>query len=68
MAAPGGIPIYAASARPSLSIMRMDLETLYGHIRNGGTTVSKGDPLKVDAKITEVGTTGNSAGNDLTLK
>ncbi|WP_334072117.1 MULTISPECIES: murein hydrolase activator EnvC family protein [Paenibacillus] len=36
--------------------------TLYGHIRNGGIKVEKGQQVKRGEKIAEVGSTGNSTG------
>ncbi|WP_282938819.1 M23 family metallopeptidase [Paenibacillus sp. RC67] len=39
--------------------------TLYGHIRNGGTVVEKGDHVKRGQKVAEVGSTGESTGNHL---
>lgn len=39
--------------------------TLYGHIRNGGTVVEKGDNVKRGQKVAEVGSTGESTGNHL---
>jgi murein DD-endopeptidase MepM/ murein hydrolase activator NlpD len=39
--------------------------TLYGHIRNDGTVVKKGDIVKRGQKIAEVGATGQATGNHL---
>lgn len=36
--------------------------TLYGHIRNGGIAVEKGQQVKKGEKVAEVGSTGNSTG------
>lgn len=41
------------------------LWTLYGHIRNGGIKVEKGEKVKKGEKIAEVGSTGNSTGPHL---
>ncbi len=39
--------------------------TLYGHIRNGGLAVQKGDTVRRGQKVAEVGSTGRSTGNHL---
>jgi murein DD-endopeptidase MepM/ murein hydrolase activator NlpD len=39
--------------------------TLYGHIRDGGIKVEKGDKVKRGQKIAEVGHTGRATGNHL---
>lgn len=39
--------------------------TLYGHIRDGGIAVEKGDKVKRGQKIAEVGHTGRATGNHL---
>lgn len=39
--------------------------TLYGHIRNNGIVVKKGDSVKRGQKVAEVGSTGRSTGNHL---
>jgi murein DD-endopeptidase MepM/ murein hydrolase activator NlpD len=39
--------------------------TLYGHIRNDGIVVKKGDSVKRGQKIAEVGSTGQATGNHL---
>ncbi|TVY09357.1 murein hydrolase activator EnvC family protein [Paenibacillus cremeus] len=39
--------------------------TLYGHIRNDGIVVDKGDTVKRGQKIAEVGATGRATGNHL---
>jgi murein DD-endopeptidase MepM/ murein hydrolase activator NlpD len=41
------------------------LWTLYGHIRNGGIKVDKGEKVSKGQKIAEVGSTGNSTGPHL---
>lgn len=39
--------------------------TLYGHIRNNGIVVKKGDTVQRGQKVAEVGSTGRSTGNHL---
>ncbi|RAP74286.1 hypothetical protein DL346_22800 [Paenibacillus montanisoli] len=78
MAAPKGTPIYAAES--GLVIVAQwwseygncviidhggGLWTVYGHIRNGGIKVEKGQTVKRGQKIAEVGSTGMSTGNHL---
>lgn len=78
MAAPQGTPIYAAASGVVIVAQTWSgygntviidhgngLWTLYGHIRNGGILVEKGDTVKVGEKIAEVGSTGNSTGPHL---
>ncbi|WP_195573551.1 murein hydrolase activator EnvC family protein [Paenibacillus sp. 1001270B_150601_E10] len=78
MAAPGGTSIYAAESGVVVlaewwsgygNCVIIDhgqgLWTLYGHIRNGGIKVQKGDKVQVGDKIAEVGSTGRSTGNHL---
>lgn len=78
MAAPGGSSIYAAESGVVIlaewwsgygNCVIIDhgdgVWTLYGHIRNGGIKVSKGDKVDVGDKIAEVGSTGQSTGNHL---
>ncbi|WP_338044976.1 murein hydrolase activator EnvC family protein [Paenibacillus lignilyticus] len=78
MAAPAGTSIYAAES--GLVIVAQwwseygncviidhggGLWTVYGHIRNGGIKVEKGQTVKRGQKIAEVGSTGMSTGNHL---
>ncbi|WP_227872156.1 murein hydrolase activator EnvC family protein [Paenibacillus albus] len=78
MAAPKGTSIYAAESGIVLVAQWMGeygncviidhgggLWTIYGHIRNGGIMVEKGQSVKRGQKIAEVGSTGNSTGNHL---
>nr|WP_183604299.1 M23 family metallopeptidase [Paenibacillus phyllosphaerae] len=78
MAAPAGTPIYAAESGTVLvaqwwsgygNAVIIDhgngLWTVYGHIRNGGIKVEKGETVKRGQKIAEVGSTGQSTGNHL---
>lgn len=77
-AAPQGTAIYAAEAGVVLVAQSWSsygntviidhgngLWTLYGHIRNNGIKVDKGDTVKKGQKIAEVGSTGNSTGPHL---
>ncbi|MEF2243910.1 MULTISPECIES: murein hydrolase activator EnvC family protein [unclassified Paenibacillus] len=76
--APSGTPIYAAESGVVIvsqwwggygNCVIIDhgngLWTLYGHIRNGGLLVDKGDTVKKGQQIAEVGNTGNSTGPHL---
>ncbi|ASS67196.1 MULTISPECIES: M23 family metallopeptidase [unclassified Paenibacillus] len=78
MAAPEGTNIYAAESGVVLiaqwwtgygNCVVIDhgggLWTIYGHIRNGGIKVEKGETVKRGQLIAEVGSTGNSTGNHL---
>lgn len=78
MATPGGTPIYAAESGTVLiaewwsgygNCVVIDhgngVWTLYGHIRNGGIKVQKGDQVSRGDKIAEVGATGRATGNHL---
>ncbi len=78
MAAPQGTPIYAAESGVVIvaqwwsgygNAVIIDhgggLWTLYGHIKNGGILVKKGDTVKRGEKIALVGSTGNSTGPHL---
>jgi murein DD-endopeptidase MepM/ murein hydrolase activator NlpD len=77
-AAPQGTDIYAAEGGVVLVAQTWSsygncviidhgngLWTLYGHIRNGGIKVEKGETVKKGQKIAEVGSTGNSTGPHL---
>ena len=78
MAVPKGTPIYAAEAGVVIvaqwwngygNCVIIDhgggLWTIYGHIRDGGIKVEKGQTVKRGQKIAEVGSTGMSTGNHL---
>lgn len=78
MATPGGTPIYAAESGTVLiaewwsgygNCVVIDhgngVWSLYGHIRNGGIKVQKGDQVSRGDKIAEVGATGRATGNHL---
>jgi murein DD-endopeptidase MepM/ murein hydrolase activator NlpD len=78
MAAPKGTSIYAAESGVVIvaqwwngygNCVIIDhgngLWTVYGHIRDGGIDVEKGQTVKRGQKIAEVGSTGNSTGNHL---
>ncbi|EPY09469.1 MULTISPECIES: murein hydrolase activator EnvC family protein [Paenibacillus] len=78
MATPGGTDIYAAESGTVLiaewwsgygNCVVIDhgngVWSLYGHIRNGGIKVSKGDQVSRGDKIAEVGATGRATGNHL---
>lgn len=78
MAAPKGTSIYAAESGVVIVAQWWSgygycviinhgagLWTLYGHIREGGIKVEKGQTVKRGQKIAEVGSTGVSSGNHL---
>lgn len=78
MAAPRGTAIYAAEKGIVIhagytrgfgnTVMikhSASIETLYGHIREGGIKVRVGQEVKRGQKIAEVGSTGRSTGNHL---
>nr|WP_170312384.1 peptidoglycan DD-metalloendopeptidase family protein [Paenibacillus sacheonensis] len=78
MAVPKGTPIYAAESGVVIvaqwwsdygNCVIIDhgggLWTIYGHIRDGGIKVEKGQAVKRGQKIAEVGSTGMSTGNHL---
>ncbi|NBD26672.1 murein hydrolase activator EnvC family protein [Paenibacillus glycinis] len=78
MAVPKGTPIYAAESGVVIvaqwwsdygNCVIIDhgggLWTVYGHIRDGGIKVEKGQQVKRGQKIAEVGSTGMSTGNHL---
>lgn len=68
-AAENGVVIYASWSNGYGNTVIIDhgsgLWTLYGHIRNDGIVVKKGDTVKRGQKIAEVGSTGQSTGNHL---
>ncbi|SFF46365.1 Peptidase family M23 [Paenibacillus algorifonticola] len=77
-AAPQGTAIHAAESGVVILAQRWSgygnaviidhgggMWTLYGHIREGGIKVSKGDSVTKGQKIAEVGSTGNSTGPHL---
>lgn len=69
VAATGGIVIVAEYLRGYGNTVIIEhgnnVRTLYGHIRNNGTKVKKGDRVKKGQKIAEIGSTGNSTGPHL---
>ncbi|BBH23940.1 metalloendopeptidase [Paenibacillus baekrokdamisoli] len=78
MAVPKGTPIYAAESGIVIVAQWWNgygncviinhgggLWTIYGHIREGGIEVEKGQTVKRGQKIAEVGSTGISTGNHL---
>ncbi|WP_322905198.1 peptidoglycan DD-metalloendopeptidase family protein [Paenibacillus sp. SGZ-1009] len=75
LAAPQGTPIYAADSGTVVVASWMNgygnvviidhgngIQTLYAHIRNGGTLVHVGQTVERGQQIAEVGSTGNSTG------
>ncbi|AEI38786.1 peptidoglycan DD-metalloendopeptidase family protein [Paenibacillus mucilaginosus] len=69
LAAEDGVVIMAQSWSGYGNTVMIDhgggIWTLYGHIRNGGIAVEKGETVKKGQKIAEVGSTGRSTGNHL---
>jgi murein DD-endopeptidase MepM/ murein hydrolase activator NlpD len=78
MAAPSGTSVYAAETGVVIVAQSWSgygnciiidhgggLWTLYGHLKNGGILVKKGETVKRGAKIGLVGSTGQSTGNHL---
>ncbi|WP_373230827.1 murein hydrolase activator EnvC [Cohnella sp.] len=77
-AAPSGTPVYAAETGVVIVAQSWSgygnciiidhgggLWTLYGHLKNGGILVNKGETVKRGEKIGLVGSTGQSTGNHL---